>query len=302
MNEQNIFITGITGKIGRALIPRLDFSHYDIYALCRNTDYHFNQPLKIIKGNLSEPESYSAVFQHNIHTVVHLGAVTHTNDPAEYYRINEEATRKLIRLCEDHKINRFVLISTRSISDNGGDYSRSKLLAETHTINSSIDWVIIRLSEIYGISENEGVDFILNRIKKMPFVPVIGNGEYSIAPLHISDAVSAINTIIEKDEIRNKIYTLAGPENFTYNDFIEKIKALYGIKKIKIHIPVSIASILLKIYVRTHKRNALWVTDQLPRLLSDKSYDISDAAKDLHFNPLSIEEFIRGACSPNSAS
>jgi len=71
----------------------------------------------------------------------------------------------------------------------------------------------------------------------MPFVPVIGNGEYSIAPLHISDAVSAINTIIEKDEIRNKIYTLAGPDNFTYNDFIEKIKALYGIKKIKIHIP-----------------------------------------------------------------
>jgi len=174
MNEQNIFITGITGKIGRALIPRLDFSHYDIYALCRNTDYHFNQPLKIIKGNLSEPESYSTVFHHNIHTVVHLGAVTHTGDPAEYYRINEEATRKLIRLCEDHKINRFVFISTRSISDNGGNYSRSKLLAETHTINSSIDWVIIRLSEIYGISENEGVDFILNRIKKCLLFPSLG--------------------------------------------------------------------------------------------------------------------------------
>lgn len=295
-------MTGLTGKIGGALIPRIDFSRYGVYALCRDTDDNFNLPLRVIKGDLSKPESYSAVFRHNIHTVVHLGAVTHTNDPAEYYRINEEATRELIRLCEEHKINRFVFISTRSISDYGGDYSRSKLLAETHTIKSSIDWVIIRLSEIYGISENEGVDFILNRIKKMPFVPVIGNGEYSIAPLYISDAISAINTVIEKDEIRNKIYTLAGPVNFTYNDFIEKIKALYGIKKIKIHIPVSIASILLKIYVMAHTRNALWVTDQLPRLLCAKSYDISDAVKDLHFNPSSLEDFIRGPHSPNSGS
>ena len=292
MSKRSVFITGATSKIGKHLIDKLDLSKYDVYALCRDKDHSLTPLVKIISGDLSDPGSYSPVFENHIDTVVHLGAVTHTNRIDRYYKINAEATQELVKSCEASAVKRFIFISTRAISDKGGDYSKSKAMAETYVKESGLSWVIMRLAEVYGICSDEGVDLILNNIKKMPVVPIIGDGEYSIAPVHVSDAVSAIIAVIEKDGIRNKLYNIAGPENFTYSGFIEKILGLYGITKIKIHIPVFFASALLRIYAMVSKKDSSLVIDQLPRLLSDKSYDISEASRDLGFSPSSLEGFI----------
>lgn len=291
MSKKTIFITGATGKIGKRLLNKIDFSKYDIYALCRDKYYNLVPSVKIISGDLSDSSSYSSVFENHIDTVIHLGAITHTNYIERYYKINTEATRELIRACKSNKINRFIFVSTRAISNEGGDYSKSKAMAETYVKTSGLDWIIMRLSEVYGISDNEGVDFILNNIKKMPIVPIVGNGKYSISPVHVSDVVSAIIKAIEKDGIKDKIYNIAGPENFTYNEFIEKILRLYKVRKIKMHIPGSFVWILLKIYFMI-SRNDYPAIDQLPRLFSDKLYDISEASRDLGFNPLSLGNFI----------
>ena len=292
MSKKRVFITGATSKIGKYLVDRLDFSKYDIYALCRDKDHKLAPPVKIIPGDLSDPGSYSPVFENNIDIVIHLGAVTHTNDIDRYYKINAEATLQLVRSCEANNVKRFIFVSTRAISENGGDYSKSKAIAETYVRESRLDWVIMRLAEVYGISDNEGVDLVLNNIKKMLMVPIIGDGEYSIAPVHVSDVVSAIIAVIEKDEVKGKLYNIAGPENFTYNKFIERILELYGVKKIKIHVPVVFASVLLRVYAAVYKNNPSLVIDQLPRLLSDKSYDISEAVRELGFAPLNLESFI----------
>jgi len=295
MNKKIIFITGATGKIGRHLIDALDSTKYGVYALCRNEEFNFNLSRKVILGDLSDVSSYAPIFKNNIDTVVHLGAVTHTNDINEYYRINAAATLELIKLCESSKIRKFIFISTRAISDRGGHYSKSKLMAETYIKASKLTWVIMRLGEVYGFSNGRGVDFILNSIKKMPIVPIIGNGKYGIAPVHESDAVSVIIKAIEKDGIEGKIYNIAGPENFTYNEFIDRILDLYKIRKIKVHVPRIFVWAFLKISSVIFKKGSFLTIDQLPRLFSEKSYDISEAARDLGFNPSALENFINNS-------
>lgn len=292
MNKKIIFITGATGKIGRHLIDALDIAKYDVYALCRNEKVNFNSLPKVILGDLSDVSSYMPVFKNHIDILIHSGAVTHTNDINEYYKINAAATSELIKLCELNNVKKFIFISTRAISEKGGHYSTSKLMAETYIKASKLNWVIMRLGEVYGFSNGQGVDFILHSIKKMPIVPIIGNGKYGIAPVHESDAVSAIIKTLERDGIGGKIYTIAGPENFTYNEFIDRILKLYKIRKIKIHIPRIFAWALLKICSVLFKKGSFLTMDQLPRLLSDKSYDISEASRDLGFNPSTLENFI----------
>ena len=292
MNKKIIFITGATGKIGKHLIDALDIAKYDVYALCRNEKFNFNSSPKVILGDLLDVSSYAPVFKNHIDIVVHLGAVTHTNDISEYYKINAAATSELIKLCKSNKVNKFIFISTRAISDKGGHYSKSKLMAETYIKASKLTWVIMRLGEVYGFSNGQGVDFILNSIKKMPIVPIIGNGKYGIAPVHESDAVSAIIKAIEKDGIEGKIYNIAGPENFTYNEFIDRILKFYKIRKIKVHIPRIFAWAFLKISSVIFKKGSFLTMDQLPRLFSEKPYDISEASQDLGFNPSALENFI----------
>ena len=292
MNKKNIFITGVTSKIGRHLVDRLDLSKYCIYALYRSRSRITDPRLNFVYGDLSDPAGYSSVFNNNIDAVVHLGAVTHTNDIDKYYRINAEATVALIKLCESKNVKRFIFVSTRAISDNGGPYSRSKSIGEMHVKGSALNWVILRLSEVYGVSGNEGVDLILDTVKKMPVIPVVGSGEYSLAPVHISDAVLAIKTAIEKEDIKNKIYTIAGPENFTCDAFIDKAMKLNNVRKAKIHIPEILVKIFLKFHAMVSDDDTPPVMVQLPRLLSGKSYDITEASRDLDFRPFGLENFI----------
>lgn len=292
MNKKAIFTTGATGKIGKHLIDALDNTKYEVYALCRNEKLNFNSSPKVILGDLSDVNSYAPVFRNDIDIVVHMGAVTHANDIKEYYNINAAATSELIKLCEYNKVKKFIFISTRAISDRGGHYSKSKLMAEAYIKSSKLAWVIMRLGEVYGFSNGQGVDFILNSIKKMPIVPIIGNGKYGIAPVHESDVVSVIIKAIEKDGIEGKIYNIAGPENFTYNEFIDRILKFYKIRKIKIHIPRIFAWTFLKISSLIFKKDSSLTMDQLPRLFSEKSYDISEASRDLGFNPSVLENFI----------
>jgi NADH dehydrogenase len=165
-------------------------------------------------------------------------------------------------------------------------------MAENHVQESKMKWIIVRLSEVYGISGEEGIEMIMNNILKMPFVPIIGNGSYRLAPVYIDDAVDSIIKVIKNTKAEGRIYNIAGPEGFSYNDFIDKVLRSKGIRRIKIHIPVSIFSFLIKILSIISRRNII-TKDQVPRLLCEKSEDISLAKDELGFNPISFSEGLK---------
>jgi NADH dehydrogenase len=291
MNKKTIFITDATGKIGTALVNALNPARYRIFILCRSLSAFPGKEVGLIQGDLCQPQSYAGVFQHHIDLVIHLAAITHAHDVTQYDRINAEATKDLIHLCVANQVNRFILASTRAASTSGGAYGRSKLAAERYLKESPLSWAILRMAEVYGFPASRGMDWLFHQIKNMPFVPVIGDGQYRVAPVHQSDVISAMVTLIEKDSLKNTSYILAGPEDFTYNEWIEKLLVLHNLRKLKIHIPVAAAFLLLKIYAIICKDGGAFVLDQIPRLLSQKDYDFSAARRDLNFHPRTIESF-----------
>lgn len=239
MQMQTIFLTGATGKIGDIFLKGLLNEDYRIIVLSRKklAKYIDNPKIKYVCGDISSPASYAADLK-DVDIVLHMAAITHTNKISMYYEINSAATADLIKKCKEYGVKRFIFISTRAISEEGGHYSRSKLMAEKYVEGSGLDWVIIRLSEVYGIDGESGVSMILNNIERFPFIPIIGNGEYKIAPVYITDVLFAINQVIKKNDIKKRIYNIAGPESFTFNEFIDKVLKIKKLKKFKIHIPV----------------------------------------------------------------
>jgi len=291
MNKK-IFLTGASGKIGRFVIKELLNKEYDLFLLCRKKIEEFNNPrITIIIGDILNPNSYISKLD-EIEIVLHIAAITHTNNIQQYYEVNSKATLELLKACETNHIKRFIFISTRAISEEGGHYCKSKLLAEQYVQESGLDWVIVRLAEVYGVSGKEGVDMIINNIHKFPIVPIIGDGNYKLAPVHISDAVYSIVKVVEKPEKVNKIYNIAGPESFTYNVFINQVLKWKKITKIKVHIPILIFYFLVKFFALIFKKSLI-TKDQVPRLLCNKSNDISLAINELSFNPMKFGEGIK---------
>lgn len=291
MSNRNIFITGATGKIGQALIKGILEKDWQIKALILKGEEIFHDPkVSIISGDLLDPEGYAPKLK-GVDTVLHMAAITHTNKVSRYYAVNSDATLKLIEACKAQGIKRFIYISTRAISEEEGDYSKSKAAAEKYVQQSGLDWVIIRPAEVYGSSGKEGVDMILNNIQKFPFVPIIGNGKYEIAPVYVEDVITSMINVIERRDVKNRIYNIAGPESFTYNQFIDRVLSLKHLRKIKVHIPVVVFRFLAQVAVFMFKDRFI-VMDQLPRLFSGKSDDISLATRELSFNPSKLEDII----------
>ncbi|MFH1407335.1 MAG: NAD-dependent epimerase/dehydratase family protein [Candidatus Omnitrophota bacterium] len=291
MQPQSIFLTGSTGKIGRFLLKELLAKDYKITVLQREAVAPSLDPkIKFISGSLLDSKSYASSLDAT-DTVLHMAAITHTNKISDYYDINAYATLELLKLCKSKGVKRFIFISTRAISGEGGHYSKSKLMAEDYVRESGIDWVIMRLGEVYGFSGKTGVDMILNNIQKFPFIPIIGSGEYKMAPVHITDVVSSMITVIENNTIRNKIYNIAGPETFTYRQFVEKVLELKHLKKPMVYIPLPVFRLFAAISSVFLKNSSL-TKDQIPRLLCEKSNDISLAASELSFRPQRLEEAI----------
>lgn len=292
MPRQTLFITGVAGKIGSFLLDSLCGKGYLIRALFQDKAPSFkNQEIQSIVGDLLQPESFAFALQ-GVSTVIHLAGITHTNDISRYYRVNSYGTLQLLKLCKRHGVKRFIFISTRAICETGGDYSRSKRIAEKYVRESGLEWVVLRLGEIYGTKASKGIDAVLDYVERFPVIPVIGNGEYSVMPLYVADAVLSIVKVLEREYLHGRIYTIAGPEVLSYNELIDKILSVKMARKIRLHIPFILTKILADISALIRK-DAFLVKDQLPRLSCKKSNDISLAVAELGFAPVKIEDAIR---------
>lgn len=283
----NILITGAQGAIGKKLVKKLDNSDNKITVLIRseNTD----PSLKSVVGDLFKKDTLIRATE-NTDAVIHLAGITHSNDKSLYYKVNTEGTKNLIAACLENKVKKFIYISTRAASNEAGAYGRSKLLAEVEVKKSEMDWIILRPAEVYGAGEKESITRLIKFVKKFKVIPIIGDGRYYLAPVYVDDVVNAIVDSL-KIKISKKMYTLAGPLEMTYNEVVDEIVKYLGLERFKLHIPFIIFK-LVSIVVSAFGSNSL-VSDQIPRLMSKKSADISTASKDLNFHPIKFEEGLK---------
>jgi nucleoside-diphosphate-sugar epimerase len=290
-----VLITGATGKIGKKLLDTLLVDEQnEIYALLTEKDDSELPPeIKICRGDLSELYSLRNALSNinTVNTVLHMAAITHSNNKKEYFSINLEGTKNLVKICEELGIKRIVFISSRAACSGGGDYAESKLAAENVIKKSKLEWLILALGEVYSISGNDEINRLFKTIKKNYFIPIIGNGEYKLAPVYIEDVVPAIMEAVNNENLSSKRYIICGKEEFSYRELVVAMVNFISVKRLIFNIPL----LLLKfIFFLAHVIKIRRISyDQLNRLMVAKPSDISESIKDLGFNPRKFLEVLK---------
>lgn len=286
----NIFITGGTGGLGHRLIPRLTGSGHNLTLLSRGTIRAFTSEQVVqVTGDLLEQSAY-AEYLEGVDIIVHMAAVTRTNNQETYYQVNTEGTILLLRLAEAYQVPRFLYLSSSALSMDGGAYCRSKKLAEDAVRQSDRDWVILRPSEIYGLVQSEAITKLIRTIERYPIVFVAGDGKYTFAPVHADDVIAAIEKVLAKPECKHKIFNLSGPEQMSCLELIKKIEDLRQVKRLVVHIPLFLLKVLAGMMAMVRLKNVPLVVDRIPRLLCEKSSDISLAAQELDYKPAPLHQ------------
>ena len=108
-----ILVTGATGNIASALLPRLIAEGHSVRALVRptsNTEVLRAWPVELFRGDLTSPDSLRGIGD-GVDAAYHLGGALWTTNLRYLHAANVNGTRALAALLADRGLSRFIFAS-----------------------------------------------------------------------------------------------------------------------------------------------------------------------------------------------
>ena len=225
MNKQaikKVLITGANGFIGGTLMRYYQNQGQDVIGV----DLVGNGA-DILEGDISQPDTISHLLN-ECDVIVHTAAlVSNAMQDSDMWRVNVLATRNLITAAKEHKVRRFVQISSvvaygnsaegeldenQPVHADGGSYVLTKLASEhvvlSEQANDDIEIVILRPGDAYGPGSRPWIITPLEAISKNQFM-LPEKGEGFFRPIYIDDLVRGIATATSHPDAAGEIFNLS---------------------------------------------------------------------------------------------
>lgn len=273
-----ILVTGATGFVGFHLVNALLTQHKKIRCLVRSDIPELSKlcnEIEIIKGDIRDSDTVSSAVK-GTQQVVHLAAKVQDHKSETMRQVNVEGTKNLVYSSVRYGIEKFVFLSTLNVVlPVKNQYSISKLEAERIIRESGLNFTILRPSIIYGLGDDGTIAKLINSVKTKKTIFLIGDGNYKLQPIYIDDVVNAIGEVLnDSNKFKNRTFFLVGNDTISYNELVDLISDIFGVKRRKFHIP-------------------LFVTRNVIRLISicyKNGIQLKDAIKTYPFNKVTDEK------------
>ena len=237
-----IFLSGGTGFVGvhlrKALLDRGD----EIRLLVHKKGGSFEQGVEALEGDITIPGTFSHALSGCDAAINLVGIIREfPARGATFTKLHVEATKNILHAARGAGVRRYIHMSALGSRPGATSaYHRSKYSAEELVRASGLDWTIFRPSIIFGPGD-EFVNRLAGFIRRLPAVPVIGDGSYRLQPMAGADVARCFAMALEMPETRGKTFELCGPDRFTYNDLLDTIGLVLGrpmVRKLPNPLPV----------------------------------------------------------------
>ena len=224
--DQNIvnkvLITGANGFIGNTLMRYYKQQGTAVIGV----DLYGNGD-DIIQGDIANPETISHLLE-QCDVIVHTAAlVSNAMKDSDMWRVNVLATRNLIAAAKQHKVRRFVQISSivaygnaaqgeldedYPVHADGGSYVLTKLASEHAVLaaqaSGGIEVVILRPGDVYGPGSRPWIIAPLEAIAKNQFM-LPAKGEGFFRPIYVDDLIRGIDLAVRHPAAAGEIFNLS---------------------------------------------------------------------------------------------
>ena len=203
-----LLLTGATGRVGSALLPRLTTRGEAVRCLVRDPRRlgPARVRVQIALGDLADPASFRHALR-GVQTVVHLAGAWRDQPAAGLEELNGLATWRLLRAAERAGVERFVFLSPLGAKPQHAlRVQRAKALAERAVQDAAMATVTFRSSAIYVPGES-----------RLPLLA--GAGEARIQPIRADDVAACVLAALDGPAADHRDYELAGPEELSWRGF-----------------------------------------------------------------------------------
>lgn len=296
-----VFVTGATGFVGRALLKHLTATGHEVMALVRpgsEPKLFKSEKVKIQQGDVTDQDALSEGLR-GCDAVIHLVGIIREfpRKGITFESMHVAATSNLIAAAASQGIKRYLHMSANGVrADSRSDYHKTKWRAEQAVRDSQLDWTIIRPSLIFG-PDSEFVELLAGLIRKLPLVPVIGDGRYRMQPVAVDEVAETFTRALEMPQTVGETYHLGGAKSYSYDEILELTGKALGKQPVrKIHQPVAMVRPVVRLF---DDFAAFPLTgDQLTMMLEGNVCDPRPWAEAFGIEPITFADGI-GKCFRN---
>jgi uncharacterized protein YbjT (DUF2867 family) len=236
-----ILITGVTGFIGGHVAAALAGRGHRIIGTVKSPPKNDREasPFRLICAD------YTRDFDVNIwktrlagiDVVINAVGILRERGQQTFEALHDHAPRALFAACAAEGV-KVIQISALGADENARSrYHLSKKIADDALLASVTRAVVVQPSLVYGSGGASAKLF--NLIASLPIIPLPGEGDQQIQPIHIDDLTCAISELVETDRYVGQRVPLVGPEPLTLQRYLSELRRLMGLGPgIFLHMPV----------------------------------------------------------------
>lgn len=249
-----ITVFGGTGFIGRHVVSLLAKSGATIRVATRvpargyflRLCGHTGQIVPVA-CDLHDDASIAQALKGATHAVYLPGILAPHGKRNSFKAIHAAAVERVARACHAQGVHTLVHMSALGAdAQSPSAYARSKAEGEQLALRAFSGTVILRPSVVYGNGDN-----FFNRFaalaRRFHCVPVVAGGKTLFQPVHVGDVAQAVARILLSPEPRQyhgRVFSLAGPDTYSYRQMMELMLAAGGQKACILSLPRPVAQIL----------------------------------------------------------
>ena len=239
----NVFVTGATGFIGRALVESFRALGHEV----RGVDLRVDGDPGIVRGDVSAPgdwQRHAAGCDLVVHTAAVVGMYS---SPAGYWESNVVAPRLVLDAAVAGGAKRLVHLSSivtfgfdfegevderTPVHPNGVHYVDTKIASEQVVLaahaGGEMECTIVRPGDVYGPASRPWTVEPVRLLKARQLVlPGGGHGMHS--PVYVDDLVEGVVLAAGSDRAAGRIYTISGPRPVAIGDFFAYYSHMLGV-------------------------------------------------------------------------
>jgi NADH dehydrogenase len=241
-----VAIVGATGFVGSHLVPHLVAVGHTVIAISRDGRRlpGWDDRVEARAADVAEGDLDAALA--GADAAVHLAAIPRESRGKRFEAVNVRGTRRVVEAAERIGLKRLVHLSVLGVSDDPKlAYLHSKWRGEEAVRGSSLEWVVLRPSLMFGAG-----DGFFNLIETTlrwwsPGVVVIpGDGSTRFQPLSVDDLAIAVEKSLTDAGRAGSVYELGGPAWVSYREIVDAVSGATGMRRWKLGMPIPLLSAL----------------------------------------------------------
>jgi NADH dehydrogenase len=292
-----VFLTGGTGFVGSEVLRQLVAAGHAVRCLVRKGSegkLAVREGVEIRHGDVTEPDTLEGALE-GCEAVIHLVGIIREfpGKGITFKRMHFEATRNMVEAAEAQGVKRYLQMSANGTRENAkSPYHQTKWQAEEAVRASSLAWTIFRPSLIFGPGD-AFVNMLAELMRKLPVLPVIGDGKYRMSPVAVEDVAASFVKALTLPDTAGRTFHCCGPQSYSYDELLDLIGAALGKRHIsKLHHP----TFLMKPVVALLESFPAFplTSSQMTMLLEGNECDPDEWVEAFGIPPREFAEGIRG--------